>query len=438
MSFLTPVDISNRALDHCGQDPIDTALGFNEQSKKARLCGRIYDDLRQALLQRNTWRFAITRAVLRPIDTNTMLLQPALWSAGVTYFPGSIVNDPPNRPWESKIANNLNNQPGTAAAAGLWEQYAGPLSVSLWDTTGKTAYYAGELVYTTAGDGTNRVYRSMVNENADNPATATAWSATVTYTKNQVITKSAVAYMSLIDNNLNQDPTTTTFAAWDAGITYSAGQKVTGSDGTLYQSLAGGNIAHNPVSTVGFWTNLGILSPWTTVFTGGHGSVKWLQVGGAEFPFGVTLTPMYILYPIGSGPSSQSTTRNAFRLPASYMFKADQNPKAGATSYLGAVWGLAYPDWNFEGDYIISAQTDVIIFRFAMDFVDVAKMNAMFCEGLAADMARAICEPLTQSSDKLKTIDAVRTQLLGDARTKNGIEIGSVEPPVDDYIAARA
>jgi hypothetical protein len=34
--------------------------------------------------------------------------------------------------------------------------------------------FAGELVYTTPGDGTYRVYLSLQNGNADNPATATA------------------------------------------------------------------------------------------------------------------------------------------------------------------------------------------------------------------------------------------------------------------------
>jgi hypothetical protein len=437
MSYLSAVDIANRALDHCGQDPISD---FNESSKKARLCARVYDKVRQAELRSFGWSFAIKRAVLRPIDANTMLLQPALWAPGTTYFAGSIANDPPNQPWESKIANNLNNQPGTDAAAGTWEQYSGPLTVSLWDTTGTTAYYSGELVYTTAGDGTNRVYRSMQNANADNPATATAWSSTVTYIKNEVVTMSGVPYMSRIDNNLNLNPTTTTFADWDAGITYSAGQKVTGSDGTEYQSLAGGNLAHNPTSTVGFWTNLGILSPWTTVFVGGSGSVKWLQVGGKEFPFGVTLTPLHIMYPLGAGPDSQSTTRNAFRLPASYVRTVPQDPKAGAISYLGAVWGQPYKDWNFEGDYIVSPTNEIIILRFEQDIVDIAAIgnkNAMFCEGLAARMALEMVESLTQSIDKLKTLDALYTRAMGQAKIADGIETGSIEPPVDDYLACR-
>src|SRR4249920_3871171 len=111
MDFKTPIDISNRALDHCGQDPLDAVLGFTEDNKKARLCGRVYDQLRKSELRRNVWRFAIRRAVLRAIDVNTMLLTPSLWSAGVTYFVGSIVSDQTGQLWISQIPNNLGNQP---------------------------------------------------------------------------------------------------------------------------------------------------------------------------------------------------------------------------------------------------------------------------------------------------------------------------------------
>jgi hypothetical protein len=47
---------------------------------------------------------------------------------------------------------------------------------------------------------------SLQDGNTDNPATATAWAATATYHKNQTVTRSAVAYQSLIDLNINQDP----------------------------------------------------------------------------------------------------------------------------------------------------------------------------------------------------------------------------------------
>lgn len=433
MAFLSPTDIANRALDHCGQDPIDPTLGFNEPNKKARLSGRVYDKLRRAELQRNPWRFAIKRAVLRAIDTNTMLLAPSLWSGSTTYFAGCIVSDETGQMWVSAIPNNLNYQPGQSNNA--WQQYFGTVTVALYATA--TAYIAGELVYTAAGDGLNRVYVSLQSNNSDNPATATAWAATTTYFKNQVITYSSVAYMSLTDLNLNNTPSSSS-APWNIATTYATGNSVAGSDGIKYTSIGSGNIGNDPTTDGGVnWTNTGTLVPWTTVFTGGAGSIKWLQIGGAEFPFGVTLQTLNIIYPLGSGPSSDTASRNAYRLPSSYLRMVSRDPKAGSTSTLGAPTNLAYTDWLLESQYIVSQQCDPIILRFVADMVDVSSFNDMFCEGLAARMGMEMCEPLTQSSDKVQLIGSIYSRVMGDARTVNGIEIGAEESPLDDYLLVR-
>ncbi len=432
-SFLTSIDIANRALQHCGATMLDPILGFTEVSKNAQQTAFCYPKLRRAELRRNVWRFAIRRAVLRPIDATTMLLYASLWTSTTTYFIGSIVADENGTLWQSNIRDNLNYQPENSST---WTQYFGPMSVSAYDSG--TAYFAGEIVYTAAGDGTNKVYVSLIDQNSDVPATATAWAATTTYFKNQIITRSSVAYMSLIDFNLNQDPVTTFHAAWASGTTYSAAAKVTGSDGTVYSSVAGSNVGHDPVSTIGFWTNTGVLSPWTTSFVSGTGSLNWRQIGGAEFPMGVTIAPLNIIYPLGSGPTSQSTTRNAFRLPAGFLRKAPTDPKAGSTSYLGAAWGLAYQDWNFEGAFITSAQTDPIMLRFVADTVDVSSFDDMFCEGLAARIGIEVCESLTQSDAKVHTIAGFYDRMMGEARTVNGIETGAEEPAIDDWIACRA
>jgi len=433
MDFKTPIDIANRALDHCGQDPLDAVLGFTEDNKKARLCGRVYDQLRKSELRRNVWRFAIRRAVLRAIDVNTMLLAPSLWVSTTTYFVGSIVSDQTGQLWISQIPNNLGNQPENSLT---WAQYFGPMSVSLYDAT--ASYFAGELVYTTAGDGKNRVFLSLQGNNADNPATATAWSSTAVYFKNQVVTFSAVAYMSRIDLNTNQTPTSSA-ANWDASVTYGAGAAVTGSDGVRYTSVGAGNLGNDPTLTSpASWTNTGILTPWTTVFTGGTGSLKWLQIGGTEFPFGVGLTTLNIVYPLGSGPATQSSTRNVFRLPAGFLRQAPSDPKAGSSLYLGAAWGLDYTDWLFEGNYIVSVEVNAILLRFVADTVDVPNMDPMFCEGLGARIGLAICEPLTQSGSKLELIAKIYEKFMSEARTVNGIETGPEESPVDDFIACRA
>jgi hypothetical protein len=430
--FLTPVDIANRGLQHCGQTRIDATLGFTEPSKAAAECGSSYGKLRRAELQRNTWRFAIRRTVLRAIDATTMLLRPALWASTTTYFVGSIVIDQFGTLWISQTRDNLGNDPLNSSA---WAEYFGPMTVSAVDST--TSYFAGELVYTAPGDGTNRVYLSLINGNTDVPATATAWSATATYFRNQVVTKTATAYMSRIDLNLGQDPATTFVAEWASVTTYGAAAKATGTDGVIYSSIAGGNVGHDPISSPAFWTNTGILSPWDTTFVGGAGSLNWLQIGGAEFPMGVTLAPITPLYPINSGPSIQSTAKNFFRLPAGFLRKAPVDPKAGAISYLGASWGLPYDDWNFENAYITSAQSQPITLAFVADTVDVTSFDDMFCEGLGARIGFEVCEALTQSTSKKSSIAQEYDRFMGEARKVNAILIGSEQPPVDDYISCR-
>lgn len=381
--FLTPIDVGNRALQHVGQEMMDPVLGFIDGTKRAEQVGFAYAKLRRAELERNVWRFATRRTVLRPIDADTLLLVPAMWSSVVTYFYGSIVSDEHGNIWISILRLNTGNQPEESLT---WQPYYGPMSISLYATG--TSYASMELVYVPVGDGTSRIYISLENGNEDNPATATAWSATVTYKEGQVVTYLSVPYMSQVGINK-------------------------------------GNI---PVSSP---------TQWTPTFTGGTGSLKWLQIGGAEFSAGVSAAPLDIIYPIGAGPLSQNSTRNSYRLPCGYLRMAPQAPKAGSTSYLGASTSLAYNDWELEDDYIVTAETGALTLRFVCDMNDVRRMTDMFCEGLAARIAFEVCEPLTQSTAKLGALKKIYDDLMGEARLANAIEIGSEEPPEDDFIACR-
>jgi hypothetical protein len=432
--FLSPIDIGNRGLQHVGSARMDPVLGFNEDSKRATEVAFAYGKLRQAELQRNVWAFAIKNAVVRAIDGNTMVLAPTLWNANTTYYVGSIVADQNNNLWISNIPDNLGNDPlGTT----FWEPYFGPMSVSLWDTSGTTGYVAGELVYTAAGDGTYRVYLSLVNDNTDNPATATAWSSSTTYFKDQVATFNSIAYQSLIDLNINQEPDLSP-AAWAVGTTYASGNKVRGSDGVTYQSSVNGNVGHDPTADAGVhWTNTGVLAPWATGFVGGAGSINWLEVGGPEFPYGVGLTKLNIIWPIGSGPSTQSGTRNVFMQPAGFLRAVSGDPKVNPVSFIGAPTGIQYRDWQFVGRFITSMEPTALVVWFVADIVDVTQMHAMFCEGLGCRIGVEVCEPLTQSTAKIQQIEQQYQKFMGDARTVNAILVGYEDPPLDDYVACR-
>jgi hypothetical protein len=69
--FTTPLDIVNRALQHCGRRRI---FSFTDLTDNAQEMAFLYDKLRRAELRRNVWTFATRRTVLRPIDFTTMTL----------------------------------------------------------------------------------------------------------------------------------------------------------------------------------------------------------------------------------------------------------------------------------------------------------------------------------------------------------------------------
>lgn len=60
------IEISNRALEAIGADPINS---LEETTKPARICARLYPQLRDELLRNHPWNFAAARAVLPALAT---------------------------------------------------------------------------------------------------------------------------------------------------------------------------------------------------------------------------------------------------------------------------------------------------------------------------------------------------------------------------------
>lgn len=516
--FQNPVDIANRACQHCG---VNRIADFTEDSPQAAECAFAYDKVRRAELRRNVWRFAIRRAAVRAVTTGTMLLDPELWASTTTYGYGAIVEDTAGSAWQSAAQDNLNNAPGNSPA---WELYCGPLTVQPYDTTGQTGYFAGELVYESPGDGTYSVYLSLASQNSQDPRVPTGWLSTIQYPNDAIVLfyaawaagttyaagaavsysgltyvslsagnigntpsssptrwiaasltlapgyyDSTVAYaigqfvtylgtnyvcivastgnlptntafwaaqaagtfyVSLIDFNLNNSPASAP-TLWSSVTTYAAGNTVGGSNGLIYSSVVSSNIGNDPVLDNGTnWTSTGVLNPWTTVNNFGTANQTWLQLS-------IALTDLTLIYPIGSGPATQTTTRNVFRLPANFLREAPQDPKAGSSSLFGAPSGLMYTDWELQGNYIVSSEVWPIALRFVADVTDVTTFDDMFCEGLAARLGMEVVERLTQSTAKLSAIATFYKQFMTEARVVNGIETGATEPPVDDYLACR-
>lgn len=423
MPFLDSLDIANRACQHIGCPRIDNP---DEDSKPNSEISFVYDKLRRAELRRNAWRFSIRSVALRAVDTTTMILDPREWDATVTYFFGSIVKDTNGLLWQSNIAENFNNDPVKTQA---WDRYFGPMTVSPWVTG--TSFFAGELVYKAAGNpGGFVIFMSLTSENEDDPAVATAYDALKTYNKGEVISYGGFMWRSVIELNTGISPAEAPLD-FDPDTTYSTGQTVVASDGYIYSSVGNGNQGNDPTSDGGVnWTNTTVPKAWTKVPTLYTSSTKWLPIFSG-------MTNLLFTFPIGAGPISQTTTRNVYRLPAGYIRRANQSPKQGSYSPLGAPAYAGYLDWEFEGDYVITGDIGPIVFKFVADVTEVTKMDDMFCEGLGARIGFETCEAISQSSSKKSDIAAAYQKFMTEARMVNAIETGPEEPPEDDWITCR-
>lgn len=426
MPFLDSLDIANRALQHCGAPQIEAV---DEDSKRNLEVSFVYDKVRRAELRRNVWRFSIRKAVIRPIDTTTLLLSAPPYDATKIYSPAAIVRDTNGQLWRSLIADNLGNDPGGNNEA--WDSYFGPRTVVLWSAS--TTYFIGELVYLPGSTaGSYQVYISLANANAAAPNVATPWVSTTTYSADQSVSYSGSQWRNLLPVNTGITPADGA-GAWNVVTTYSTGNQATGPSGRVYTSATDANIGNDPATDDGTnWTAADAYTGWSRTPTVPVSATSWLPLGDAA------LKPLTILYPANTGPSSQASSLNVFYLPAGFLRLAPQDPKAGSNSYLGAPSGLIYNDWNLEGDCLVSGEVQPIILRFAADVTVVSKMDDMFCEGLACRIATEVCESLTQSAAKLQTIASAYKLFMGEARTVNAIETGSVEPPLDDYISCRS
>lgn len=386
--FETDLDIANRALQHVGARRIGSMTEASKEANEVNFC---YDKLRLAELRRNVWRFAIRKTALRPLDTATMrIIPPDFDDTGATnYIPGAIVVYAGDW-WQ--CVRSTTGIPDTTGE--YWVRYFGAQTASPYDSG--TAYFAGELVYTPQS-GSYRVYMSTANNNSDDPTTAADYNSATIY------------------------------KLWDS-VTYSA---------VVYQS--------NDILNIGNTPDAG--DPWETIPTGQFGAMvgqKWIDLGslaavpdGYDGYPGVTLENLILQWPLGTGPASDSSTRNVYCLPYNFLREAPQDPKLGSHSYLGAPSGMDYSDWNPSSDFFTSLDNGVILFRFVADVSDVPHMDALFCEGLAARIGLEVCETLTQSDSKLSNIASQYQRFMGEARIINGIETGPTEPPEDDYITCR-
>lgn len=425
-AYIDSLDISNRALAFCGTAGEYKILSVDEDSRANDLCSFHYDKLRRAELMRNLWTFATRKVILRPLDTGVLLIDPAVWDETVTYKRGEVLQDVNGVVIMSNQDVNVGNDPNST---GAWEPYFGPRTVHPYDST--TTYYTGELVYKSGTlPGSFIVFMSLVMANDADPGVAEAYDAAATYYQGDRASYGGYNWTCLIPIVSGVTPAVAP-ADWSYLTTYSTSATVVASDGYIYTSTGNGNTNHDPVTDGGVhWTNSNTPAAWSRTPEPYTASNSWL-------PLYVGLQRPDIFYPINAGPASQVDTSNVYVLPAGFLKTAPLDPKAGSSSLLGAPTGLDYSDHLNENGLLTTKETGPILLRFVADVTDVTKFNDMFCEGLAARIAREICEPLTNSTGKLTNIGQAYQKFMSEARLVNAIEAGPTEPPEDDYITCR-
>ena len=453
--FSTPIDIANRALQLLGGSSITS---FSDGSRNASVMGAAYGKLRHAELERNPWAFSIRRAWLYPVSVATMRMVPGVWNSATVYEDGAVVGYTDSygdyNVWYSTADGNLGTAPGTPG--GLWAPFFGPLLINQFipqasSGTSNFAYAAGDVVYIPSGTGVNPVFLSLFDNNTEVPNDVDEWSEYQNpwvggvidpsqlsptgqiigqYNRGQIISYNGWNYLSLIDMNQNNEPDLSA-PPFNLFTSYSEGDEVCGYDGMLYQSLVNSNVGNNPSTDSGVnWEPFFAAVPWTPTFTGTPSSLLWQ-------PVSATLQAPNINYPLGAGPLEQTFNKNVFPLPANFLKRAPQDPRAGITSMLGAPSGLAPDDYTIENGFLCSRTPQPIPLRFLADVTDVTEMTAMFCEALSARLAAETCEIITQAGDKLQRIEQIYSVLVRDARLNNAIIIGPDTIAEDDFIVCR-
>lgn len=438
--FSSPIDICNRGLDAIGARNI---TNFSDASRNSDKCNEVYDKLRQAELRRNTWVFSTRRAALRPIDTTTMVLFPLPYNGDTFYHTGDIAsyNDEYYIVLQDMPLGAIPPTDANGQVAETWDNYFGPLTVDVWvnpnsttNTPGGISYHAGEIVYLAPGNGTFSAFLSLVDDNSDDPLEAVAWATGTSYVKGQlVLGTNNTIYQSQFSLNNSTNPVIDAAAtSWLIGTTYGAGAYVYYTDGQIYQSLSAGNVGHLPTNTT-YWLGLGMWSgAWSATIDPQPvaSSSKWHFLS-------CNLQPLTIVFPLGCGPLSQTTTRNLFMLPNNFLMTAAAEDQLGnKVSPYGAMQPMAQ-DYVFEGRFFISQAPFTVVMRFISDFQNVTLMEAMFCEGLAARIGFELCETLTQDGAKKASCERTYDRVMGEARTVNAIEVGPVLETQDEFITVR-
>lgn len=442
--FQEQLDIYKRACQILGAR---TIASMTEDSVAAQELNFSYGKLRDAELRRNTWVFATRRSIIRPVNASTALWTPDAWLAATTYEAGATVSHTPANLtsfspavgffWEIDqhiTGNSSNSEPSVDLK---WHRFFGPRTFDPFIGSAATAPAAPVLSQTAGGSLAQRKYYVVLTYVTTSGETLVGPEASITVSANNLLVVTSPAASTGATNYHVYVGTT---AGEETLQTITASTVNIGSNWT--EPTTGLIVGRGPPIAPVASTNQGYFNGELTIhdnivyrsLQSGNNDVppsqKWLAVGGTWRPFS-------ILYPIGAGPSTDTTTRNAYRLPEGFLKRANEDPRSDATHWLGAPTGQRETDWVFEAGFLVSKLSEPIMVRFVADITDVQDMDPMFCEGLAARVGEENCLRLTGSIEKKNLATAAYKNAMSEARLTNSILMGSQAAELDGYIACR-
>jgi len=94
-------------------------------------------------------------------------------------------------------------------------------------------------------------------------------------------------------------------------------------------------------------------------------------------------------------------------------------------------------DWVVEGKKILTNDSDVLNLRYIADITDATQWDPTFYDMLSISLALDICEPLTNSSAKVNTLQALYKDAQAEARRNNAFEVLPPEGADDSFWIVR-
>lgn len=128
---------------------------------------------------------------------------------------------------------------------------------------------------------------------------------------------------------------------------------------------------------------------------------------------------------------------NAYPLPPGFLDLAPGDPTFGANGGSAVSGPPDITDWQIEGQQILSDDVPPLQIRFITANVTESMWDTNFAEAVAAKLAAACCEELTNSTAKLQACATTYELAIERAKNRNAFENRPVQPQTDSWISAR-